>query len=202
MVLQLEPSQFASISIEPRQEMSSAEFFEFCQRNRELHIERQSNGEVTIMAPAGGFTGSKNSSLNALLYAWANQDGTGVVFDSSTGFDLPDGSMRSPDVAWVTRQRLALLSQTQKIGFLPLAPDFVIELRSVTDRLAPLQGKMQQYIDNGVRLGWLIDPDQRTVWVYQSGQKPAMLVDPATLSGEPVLPSFTLNVKAIFDPDW
>ena len=202
MVLQLEPSQFKTISIEPLEEMNSAEFFAFCQQHRDLRIEREANGEITIMPPAGGETGNRNFDLAFLFGAWVYQDGTGKGFDSSTGFILPDGATRSPDIAWVTRDRLQMLSPVERRQFLPLAPDFVIELRSESDRLRPLREKMEQYINNGVQLGWLIDPVHRIVWIYQQGQEPVRLVDPLTVSGDPVLPGFTLELASIFDTDW
>ena len=202
MMLQLNPTQFATVSIEPLEEMSSAEFFDFCQRHPDLRIEREANGAVIIMSPVGGATGNRNSLLNARIVMWAVQNGSGIVFDSSTGFILPDGSIKSPDVAWVTRDRLRNLTAAQKQRFLPLAPDFVIELRSPTDRLLPLRAKMAAYIDNGVRLGWLIDPSHRIVWVYRPDADPLRLLNPQTINDEAVLPNFTLQLADIFDPDW
>jgi len=126
--------------------LDNQQFYEFCRANRDLRIERTKMGDCEIMAPTGGETGWRNSRLNALLSIWADQDGNGVVFDSSTGFILPNGTIRSPDASWVRKSRLAALSKQQKQGFLPLCPDFVIELRSPGDALATLQAKMREYV--------------------------------------------------------
>jgi Uma2 family endonuclease len=129
---------------------------------------------------------------------WAEQDGTGEGFDSSTRFRLPNGAERGPDLAWVRRERLDELTADEAERFLPLCPDFVLELRSPTDRLAPLQAKMQEWLDNGAQLGWLIDPQNRRISVYRPGVPVEMLEEPETLSGDPVLPGFVLDVQAIF----
>ena len=138
------------------------QFFEFCQANKELRIERTAQGDCEIMALTGGETSWRNSGLIAQLYNWAESDGSGVVFDSSGGFIFPNGAIRSPDVSWVKKIRLAALTSEQKQRFLPLCPDFVIELRSPSDSLKALQDKMQEYIESGASLGWLIDPEANT----------------------------------------
>ena len=152
------------------------------------------------MAPAGGEAGSRNMNLAAVVGQWARQDGRGVAFDSSTGFDLPNGATRSPDVAWVLRERLSQLTPQQKRKFLPLCPDFVIELRSPSDRVDDLKQKMKEYIETGALLGWLLIPETRTVIVYQHGREPEMLDDPTELIGDPLLPGLRLSLAEIWDP--
>lgn len=154
----------------PTLTMTDDQFFEFCQLNRELRIERTSQGDLIIMTPAGGGTSWRNSNIVIALGIWAKKDSTGVVFDSSGGFNLPNGATRSPDAAWVKRARLAQLTTEEKEKFLPLCPDFAIELRSPSDRLRDIQDKMGEYIANGLHLGWLIDPPNRQVFVYTPPQ--------------------------------
>jgi Uma2 family endonuclease len=175
-------------------------FFAICQANREFRIERNAKGDIQIMPPTGGETGRKGSELIADLVVWARQDGRGIVFDSSTGFNLPNGAIRSPDAAWVHRERLASLTDKQKRGFMPLAPDFVVELASPADRVEELEDKMREYQANGVRLGWLILPDQRRVMVYRPNADPQRLDNPTELAGDPVLPGFALDVSRLFAP--
>ena len=181
----------------PERPMSDEEFFAFCQLNRKLRIERTSDGEVIVMTPSGGESGRINAKASARLCDWAESDGTGVSFDSSTGFFLPNGAERSPDLAWVRRARWEALTQDERERFPPLCPDFVGEIRSRSDRLATLQEKMQEYIDNGAELGWLIDPIERKVYVYRPGTPGVCLDDPDTVSGDPVLPGFTLHVREL-----
>ena len=183
----------------PALDMSDEQFFEFCQLNRDWRIERTAEGDLIIMAPAGGETGTRNAFLTTFLTSWALQDGTGMPFDSSTGFNLPNGATRSPDAAWVKRSRLATLTPEQKRQFLPLCPDFVIELRSASDRLKTVQDKMQEYIDNGAQLGWLIDPLDRRVSISRPGVEVECLDNPATVAGGPELPGFVLDLKAIWE---
>lgn len=183
----------------PVLDLSDEQFYEFCQLNREWRIERTTEGDLLFMAPAGGETGYRNILLATALATWALQDGTGVPFDSSTGFTLPNGAIRSPDVAWVKRSRLASLTPEQKRKFLPLCPDFVIELRSPSDNLKTVQDKMREYLDNGTLLGWLIDPVDRRVYVYRPGAAMECLDNPVTVSGDPELPSFVLDLKAIWE---
>jgi Uma2 family endonuclease len=152
------------------------------------------------MPPEGGETGNRSILLGTFLTQWALQDGTGVTFGSSTGFILPNGAMRAPDVAWVRRSRLAALTADQKQKFLPLCPDVVVEIRSPSDRLNALQEKMQEYLDNGARLGWLIDAANRAVYVYRPNQPVERLDNPTTISGEPVLPGFVLDLQTIWEP--
>lgn len=186
------------IHLRPVVELTDDQFFEFCQLNRELRIERTAHGELSIMPLTGWETSEHNSEIGMQLRLWAKRDGTGVSSDSSGGFKLPNGATRSPDAAWITHARLATLSAEQKKKFLPLCPDFALELRSPTDSLSTLQAKMQEYIDNGARLGWLIDPEQRRVYVYRPEVPVEILENPETVSGDPVLPGFTLDLREIW----
>ena len=174
------------------------EFFKFCQLNRDLRIERTSDGEILIMPPTGGDTGRTNSALNGLLYSWAEQAGTGITFDSSTGFTLANRAKRSPDAAWVKRSRWDALTERQRSEFPPLCPDFVAEVRSPTDSLRTLQAKMQEYIANGALLGWLIDPIEKKVYIYRPNAEVTCLDNPKTVSGDPVLPGFVLDVQRLW----
>jgi Uma2 family endonuclease len=178
--------------------LTEDQFVRLCQENPDLRLELTAKGELVIMPPAGSETGWRNNEISYFLTAWAKQDGTGLVFDSSTGFTLPNGARRSPDASWVRRERWNALTHDQREGFAPLCPDFVIELRSPTDRLSVLQEKMQEYIDNGAHLGWLIDPIDKRVHVYRPGQPVETLDDPATLSGDPALPGFVLHVRELW----
>lgn len=150
------------------------------------------------MPPTGGRTGRRNFSLTGQLFAWATADGTGVGFDSSTGFRLPNGAERAPDVAWVPRERWDGLSDEEQEKFPPLCPDFVIELLSKSDDLADLRDKMQEYMDNGARLGWLIDPFERRAYVFRSDRPVETLDDPPRLLGDDVLPGFVLDLRSVW----
>jgi len=194
-------SQPLVLHTRPVFEMSDELFYDFCQTNREWRIERSAEGDILIMPPTGGETGNRNAVLNAFLTMWALRDGTGVSFDSSTGFDLSNGATRSPDAAWVKRSRLTILTPEQKKRFLPLCPDFVIELRSPSDHLKTLQDKIQEYIDNGAHLGWLFDTPNRRVYVYRPGKVVECLENPTTLSGDPELPGFVLDLAKIWEAD-
>lgn len=178
--------------------MDDDEFFAFCQLNRELRIERTHTGEVIVMPPTGGESGRRNFKLTTLFGNWVEKDGTGLGFDSSTGFVLPNGAKRSPDQAWVKRERWERLTPEEKEGFPPLCPDFVVEIRSRTDSLTGLQDKMREYIANGARLGWLIDPLERKVYLYRPDEDVECLEKPLSVSGEPVLLGFTLELERIW----
>jgi Uma2 family endonuclease len=178
--------------------VSDEQFELLCRENRELRLELTARKELIIMPPTGSKTGWRNSNVNSDLVVWARIDGTGIVFDSSSLFTLPNGAKRSPDASWVRRERWDALSDTEQDGFAPLCPDFVVELRSRTDRLSDLQEKMQEYIDNGARLGWLIDPVEKRMHIYRPGQAVEVLNDPVTVSGDPVLPGFVLNVRELW----
>lgn len=184
----------------PALEMNDQQFFEFCQLNSFWRIERTAEGDVEITPPAGWETSSRNAVLIAQLTAWALRDGTGVSSDSSGGFVLPSGAMRAPDAAWVSRERLRTLTAEQKERFLPLCPDFVIALRSPSDRLTATQDKMREYLANGARLGWLIDVPNRRVEVYRPDAEVERLDAPPSLSGEPELRGFALDLRSIWEP--
>jgi len=178
--------------------LSDEDFFEFCQANREWRIERTSDGDVIIMPPTGGETGKLNFDLALAFGAWAKADGNGVSFDSSTGFILPNGAERSPDLAWVRLSRWNALSEAQRKTFPPLCPDFVVELRSPSDSLRDLKDKMDEYIQNGAQLGWLIDAIEKKIYVYRPQAEVECLDNPTTLSGEPLLKGFTLDVQELW----
>jgi Uma2 family endonuclease len=169
------------------QRLSDSEFFEFCQLNADWRLERTAEGDLIVMPPTGGETGRRNFTLTGAINDWVEQDGTGIGFDSSTGFALPNGAKRSPDLAWVKRSRWEQLTEEEREEFPPLCPDFVVELRSRTDSLDALKSKMQEYIENGARLGWLIDPIERTVYIYRPGEEVICLNHPKTIAGDPVL---------------
>ena len=182
-------------------ELTDEQFFLLCQHNRELRFERTAKGEILIMPPTGGETGNRNADLTFQLQAWSRQNNLGKAFDSSTGFKLPNGANRSPDASWVKRDRWFALTPEQRKKFVPLCPDFVVELRSPSDALKETQEKMQEYIDNGARLGWLIDPQTRRVEIYRQNQDVEILENPATLSGSDVLPGFVLDLNCIISID-
>jgi len=194
------PSASLVLKLRPVFDLTDDEFFAICQLNRELALERTATGGLMIMSPVGGETGSRNSRLNARLYIWTIQDATGVSFDSSTGFNLPNGATRSPDAAWVRRVRLVHLTQEEKRKFLPLCPDFVVELRSPSDQLSSIQAKMREYIDNGAQLGWLLDPTELKVHIYRPATAPVILTNPSSVLGDPELPGFILKMAEIWHP--
>jgi Uma2 family endonuclease len=158
--------------------MDEEQYFEFCQINRDWRIERTAEGDLEIMPPTGGETGIRNAILNYQLTAWALRDGTGAAFGSSSGFDLPNGAARSPDASWARRERLSGLTAEQRRRFLPLCPDFVVELRPPSDPLAAVEAKMREYVDNGARLGWLIDPERKRAHVYRPNEPVKTLEQP------------------------
>lgn len=180
-------------------ELTDAELLELCRRNPELRIERSPEGDLEVMTPSGGESSHRNAEVLFALMAWAREDGTGVAFDSSGGFSLPDGAMRAPDTSWVRRDRLDEVPAEARKGFLPLCPDFVVEVRSPTDPLPPLRAKMDEYTANGARLGWLIDPGERAVEIYRPGAEPERLTAPARISADPELPGFELDLRPIWE---
>lgn len=194
------PLSCLAVRIPPALGLDNQGLWLFCQANRSLRIERTAAGDLDIMPPTGAETGARNAELIAQCHPWAKADGRGIVFDSSTGFLLPNGAMRSPDLAWVLRERLAALSVEQKRGFLPLAPDLLIELASPSDDPARLREKMHEWIANGARLGWLILPQSRQVWRYAPDAAPRCLDHPAHLSDAALLPGFTLALASIWVP--
>lgn len=185
-----------SLNLNPLvQTFTHEQFYELCMVNQDVALERSSIGELIIMPPVGGESGRKEAAYIIDLGIWNRQTMLGEVFSSSTIFKLPNGGDRSPDAAWVKSERWDALTPEQKIKFPPLCPDFVIELRSESDRLKPLQEKMQEYLDSGLRLGWLINPQDRQVEIYRSNQEVERVKWPVTLSGENVLPGFLLDIQ-------
>jgi Uma2 family endonuclease len=178
--------------------LTGAQFEQLCHDNPDLRLELTSQGELIVMPPAGSKTGLRNSSLTRQIGSWALKNGIGVVFDSSTGFTLPDGAIVSPDGSWIRRERWDALTEEEQEGFAPICPDFVVELRSHSDGLSRLQRKMQEYIENGARLCWLIDPINRQVYIYRSNNGMELLTDPETVSGDPVLEGFTLQLAELW----
>jgi len=173
-------------------------FVEMVAANKDLRLELSSQGELSIMSPTGGETGNRNFEMCLDLGYWNRQNGLGKAFDSSTGFKLPNGATRSPDVSWIKIERWNALTPEQRKRFLPLCPDFVIELVSESDDLADTQAKMREYIANGLQLGWLINPKSQQVEIYRPNQEIEVLQSPANLSGEDVLPGFILDLQPIF----
>ncbi|EKU99487.1 hypothetical protein Lepto7375DRAFT_1534 [Leptolyngbya sp. PCC 7375] len=185
-----------SLNLEPLvQRLTHEQFYKLCMANKDIAMERSPAGRLIIMSPVGGESGRQEANYIADLVFWNRQSGLGVVFSSSTIFKLSNGGDRSPDAAWVTLERWNSLTREQQTKFPPLCPDFVIELRSESDRLKPLQEKMQEYLDSGLRLGWLINPQGQTVEIYRPGQAVEVVNCPATVSGEDVLPGFVLDFK-------
>lgn len=188
---------YPSTSIELSIDLTDEQFFQLCQNNRDYQFERTASGELIIMPPTGSETSRRNIDLSYQLRAWSRQNNLGVAFDSSGGFTLPNGADRSPDASWVKKERWDALTPEQKDSFAPLCPDFVVELRSKTDSLKKLQEKMQEYIDNGAKLGWLIDRQNRRIEIYRPDREIEIIENPATLSGEDVLPGFVLDLAEI-----
>ncbi len=175
--------------------VTDEQFYQLCQANPDVPLERNRQGELVIVPPVGAESGSREADYIADLVVWNRQTGLGIVFSSSTVFNLPNGGDRSPDAAWVKLDRWNALTQQQQERFPPICPDFVIELRSRTDRLKPLQEKMQEYLDSGLRLGWLIDPQNGQVEIYRVGEAIQTVQFPTQLSGENVLPGFILDLQ-------
>ncbi|QHV01022.1 Uma2 family endonuclease [Synechocystis sp. CACIAM 05] len=183
ILLQVTPEQFAQLAI----------------ANRDLRLERTATGALIVNPPTGSESGNRNARIITQLGVWSEaNENLGEIFDSSAGFKLPNGANRSPDASWVARQRWDALTPAEKKAFAPLCPDFVVELRSATDAIKDLREKMEEYMENGAKLGWLIDPQNRRVEIYRPRQAVEVLQNPDTLSGEEVLPGFTLFLKRIF----
>jgi Uma2 family endonuclease len=182
------------IHVPPSYPLSADHFYDLCRANPDLRIERNANGDLIFMPPTGGETGRSNAELVTDFVIWNRQTELGFVFDSSTGFYLPNGANRSPDVAWIAHDRWQQLTPEQRQKFPPIAPDFVLELMSPTDRLEDAQAKMEEYQENGVLLGWLLNRTGKQVEIYRVGQEKDVLRSPSSLSGEDVLPGFTLDL--------
>jgi Uma2 family endonuclease len=178
-------------------DLTDEQFFQMCQKNSNYRFERTASGEILIMSPTGSDTGRRNVKITTQLDIWNSDTNLGEVFDSSTGFTLPNGAERSPDASWIKIERWNALTPEQQEKFAPICPDFVVELRSPSDSLKDLQEKMQEYIENGAQLGWLIDRKNKRVEIYRPGEDVEILNNPTSLSGENVLPGFVLNLQQI-----
>ena len=174
------------------------EFEQLCRDNPEVRMELTAKGELILMPPTGSKTGALNFKINRQFGIWVEANGTGIGFDSSTGFVLPNGARRSPDASWVKQERWDALTEEEQEGFAPLCPDFVIELRSRSDNLPPLEDKMLEYIANGAQMAWLIDPLRKRVYIYRPNRNAEILEDPETVSGDPELPGFKLDVRELW----
>jgi len=188
-----------TLNLQPIIEMSDDQFYQLCRANPDVKFERNAKGELIIVSPTGGETGNFNVEIAADFVIWNRQTKLGKVFDSSTCFKLPNGANRSPDVAWIKQERWNALTPKQKEKFPPIAPDFVLELMSPTDSLQVIRQKMQEYMDNQVKLGWLINPKNRSVEIYRQGQDVEVLQSPPVLLREEVLPGFVLNLSFLWD---
>jgi Uma2 family endonuclease len=186
------------LQMQPAFTMTNDQFFEFCQQNRDFRIEKSASGELIIMSPTGSETGQRNFDIIVQLGIWTKKNQTGVGFDSSAGFTLPNGAVRSPDAAWIKLERWEAIPLEQRKKFAPICPDFIIELRSESDSLKTLQEKMQEYIENGTQLGWLIDRKERKVYIYRPNSPVEILDNPETLSGESLLPEFVLDLNGVW----
>jgi Uma2 family endonuclease len=185
------------VQLRPVVKLSDDRLFDFCRENRDLRIERKASGELIIMPPAGSESGAWNAEITAQLVIWTKRDGTGKCFDSSAGFTLPDGAMLSPDAAWLPLEKRKQLTAKQRKKFAPVCPDFVLELRSPSDGLKALQEKMEEYRENGAKLGLLVDPQRNRVHVYRRGKNTRILKEPRAVPCDPVLPGFVLDLGEI-----
>jgi len=190
----IDPTIMVNIPTTITLKISHEQFLDLALANRDLQLERNATGELIIMPPTGGETGRKNAELIADFIIWNRQAQLGVVFDSSTCFRLPQGGDRSPDVAWIKKERWEALTREQQRKFPPLCPDFVLELLSPSDNLSLTQAKMQEYQANGLQLGWLLDPQNQQVEIYRLGSAVEIRSKPSQLSGEIVLPNFILKM--------
>lgn len=190
------PIDLSSLTSMPK--LSDQQFYNFCRTNPDLRIERNANGEIIVMPPAFSDTGNRNGRVFGQLFVWSEADGTGEAFDSSAGFTLPNGAVRSPDASWILSERWNALLPEKQASFAEIVPDFVVELRSSSDTLVSLQEKLEEYVANGVRLGLLIDRKNRQVHVYRSNRKPEILDHPDSVSCEPEMPGFTLKMAKIW----
>jgi Uma2 family endonuclease len=187
------------LQIPSSMQMTDEQFFDFCQVNRDLRIERNKFGELVIMPPTGSETGNREGNIFGPLWVWSEQNGTGITFSSSTGFKLSTGAERSPDASWIKLERWNALSAEQQKRFAPICPDFVVELKSPSDNLQTLKEKMEEYMNEpGIQLGWLIDRKQRKVYIYRPGLPEECLDNPASVSDELVLPGFILNMSKVW----
>lgn len=179
--------------------LSDDDFFDFCRENADYRIEMDKHGDIEVMPPTGAETGIRNFKLTGRFTVWVEKDGTGQGFDSSTAFILPNGATRSPDLSWMKLEKLNAIPRAKRKKFAPVCPDFVVELHSETDSLKKLQSKMEEYIENGASLGWLIDALKRNVYIYRPDTEVAILNDPKEISGGELLKGFTLKMSEIWD---
>lgn len=186
------------LQMSPAIEMTEEQFFTFCQQNRDYRISRTATGEIIIMSPTGSETGNRNLKLSQQLANWTDKNKTGIAFDSSAGFILPNGAIKSADAAWMKLEKWEAIAPDKQQKFAPVCPDFVVELRSASDNLQPLKDKLQEYIDNGASLGWLIDRKNRQIYIYRPNLEVECLDNPATVSGQSVLPGFVLDLGTIW----
>ena len=187
-----------ALNLRPTLHLTDEVFEQLCRQNPDQRLERTAQGDLIAMPSAGSESGRQNLSLSAQLWQWNQQAKLGVAFDSSAGFTLPNGAIRSPDAAWIEKSRWQQLSPAQRRKFAPLCPDFVLELKSPTDDWAVLQARLEEYMDNGAQLGWLIDPDDQKVYCYRPGQAVQVCDRPDTLAGDPVLPNFAMDFTLIW----
>jgi Uma2 family endonuclease len=188
-----------TLKLDPIIKLTEEQFYQLCQENPDIKLERNAIGKLVIMSPTGGGTGKRNAKLTTRFGLWNEQTNLGEVFDSSTYFKLPNGGDRSPDVSWIKKDRWDALSVEQQEKFPPIAPDFVLELMSSSDVLKDVQDKMQEYMDAGVKLGWLLERKTRRVEIYRPGQDVEVLDNPSQLSGENILPGFVLNLQVVWE---
>ncbi len=194
------PKGINAITVLPEEgRFTAADFAAFCGENPDLRIEMTSEGEMIIMLPVGPTGSNRNFVLNGRFFAWAEKDPTGIAFDATAGFTLPNGAERSPDASWIRLDRWEALTKDEQEAFSPICPDFVVELRSRTDRLKKLQNKMEEYIENGAQLGWLIDPIKKKVHVYRPDALVEILDNPMEISGDPLLKEFILKLEGILN---
>ncbi|BAS54787.1 hypothetical protein NIES2135_59540 [Leptolyngbya boryana NIES-2135] len=188
----------STLDLKPIIDLTDEQFYQLCRANPDLKFERNTDGKITVMSPTGGETGNRNFEIGTEFGIWNRQAKLGVCFDSSTCFKLPNGANRSPDVAWIAQDRWDTLTPQQKEIFPPIAPDFVLELMSPTDALEATQAKLHEYLENGVKLGWLINRKTRRVEIYRLGQPVEVLDNPSQLFGEDVLPGFVLDLAIVW----
>ncbi len=187
------------IRISQDRPVTDEELMRLCAENSDLRVEREPNGEILVTTPANSKTSKMNQRIGRILDEWSENDGRGVCFDSSGGFTLPDGSMRNPDAAWMERARWDSLTDAQQSSFAPVCPDFVIELRSPSDKLPPAKAKMEQWIANGTQVGWLIDPEEKSVTIYRPGDQPEHLAHPTSVQGTGPIAGFELVMSRIWE---
>jgi len=195
--LHMPVGEVGALRVRPPVRISEDALLELCARNRDLRIEQDANGDLIVMSPSGSETSRRNASITAALLFWAQRDGTGVAFDSNGGFILQSGAMRAADAAWVRRERWEALTKEERAKFAHLCPDFVIELKSPSDTLDTLHEKMREWIANGARLGWLVDLDDRRVWIYDGTREPRVVEGEPRVRAESVVPGFEIDLVAI-----